>query len=68
MLECELFCGKQGIVWKPVASVMAIAGIELARDMLSVVVSFTAVCIWLRVMEQGYAAEEGKITHLMLEY
>jgi len=49
-------------------SVMAIVGIGLGSGMLSLVVSFTAVCIWLRVTEQGYAAEEGKITHLMPEY
>eukprot|EP01018_Ginkgo_biloba_P014918 Gb_00095 [translate_table: standard] len=49
-------------------SVLAIVGIGLGSGLLSLVVSFTAVCIWLRVTEQGLAAEEGKITQLMPEY
>ncbi|GLJ14427.1 hypothetical protein SUGI_0233210 [Cryptomeria japonica] len=49
-------------------SVLAIVGIGLGSGLLSLVVSFTAVCIWLRVTEQGMAAEEGKITQLMPEY
>ncbi|XP_068657131.1 receptor-like protein 44 [Aristolochia californica] len=49
-------------------SVMAIVGIGLGSGLLSLLVSFTAVCIWLRVTEQGIAVEEGKITQLMPDY
>lgn len=49
-------------------SVMAIVGIGLGSGFLSLVLSFTAVCIWLRVAEEKMAAEEGKITQLMPEY
>ncbi|XP_043708167.1 receptor-like protein 44 [Telopea speciosissima] len=49
-------------------SVMAIVGIGLGSGLLSLVLSFTAVCIWLRVTEQGMAAEEGKISQLMPDY
>ncbi|KAG6551375.1 hypothetical protein Mapa_007021 [Marchantia paleacea] len=48
-------------------SVLAIVGIGLGSGMLSLIVSFTAVCIWLRVTEQRGAAEEGKISQLMPE-
>lgn len=48
-------------------SVMAIVGIGLASGLVSLVVSSLAVCLWLRVTEQGYAAQEGKISHLMSE-
>ncbi|KAF3780101.1 Inactive LRR receptor-like serine/threonine-protein kinase [Nymphaea thermarum] len=46
-------------------SVIAIVGIGLGSGLLSLVISFTAVCIWLRVTEQGIAAEEGKAGQLM---
>ncbi|XP_052196155.1 receptor-like protein 44 [Diospyros lotus] len=49
-------------------SVLAIVGIGLGSGFLSLVLSFTAVCIWLRVTEQKMAAEEGKISQLMPEY
>ncbi|XP_010273650.1 PREDICTED: inactive LRR receptor-like serine/threonine-protein kinase BIR2 [Nelumbo nucifera] len=49
-------------------SVMAIVGIGLGSGFLSLVLSFTAVCIWLRVTEQGIAGEEGKISQLMPDY
>ncbi|THU63594.1 hypothetical protein C4D60_Mb01t17460 [Musa balbisiana] len=51
-------------------SVLAIVGIGLGSGLLSLVLSFTAVCIWLRVTEQAamMAADEGKISHLMPEY
>ncbi|XP_042497933.1 receptor-like protein 44 [Macadamia integrifolia] len=49
-------------------SVMAIVGIGLGSGLVSLVLSFTAVCIWLRVTEQGMAAEEGKISQLMPDY
>lgn len=50
-------------------SVMAIVGIGLGSGLLSLVVSFTVVCIWLKVSEQKMAAaEEGKISHHMPDY
>ncbi|KAL2906492.1 Receptor-like protein 44 [Bienertia sinuspersici] len=50
-------------------SVMAIVGIGLGSGFLSLIVSFTVVCIWLKVSEQKLAAaEEGKISHLMPDY
>ncbi|XP_058069687.1 receptor-like protein 44 [Magnolia sinica] len=50
-------------------SVMAIVGIGLGSGFLSLVLSFTAVCIWLRVTEERMAAaEEGKISQLMPDY
>ncbi|XP_077233479.1 receptor-like protein 44 [Tasmannia lanceolata] len=49
-------------------SVVAIVGIGLGSGLLSLVLSFTAVCVWLRVTEQGMAGEEGKITQLMPDY
>ncbi|GMH06338.1 hypothetical protein Nepgr_008178 [Nepenthes gracilis] len=49
-------------------SVLAIVGIGLGSGLLSLVVSFTAVCIWLRISEQKMAAEEGKISQLMPDY
>lgn len=50
-------------------SVMSIVGIGLGSGLLSLVLSFTAVCVWLKVSEQKMAAdEEGKISQLMPEY
>ncbi|XP_021717979.1 leucine-rich repeat protein 1-like [Chenopodium quinoa] len=50
-------------------SVMAIVGIGLGSGLLSLIVSFTVVCIWLKVSEQKMAAaEEGKISHHMPDY
>lgn len=49
-------------------SVLAIVGIGLGSGFLSLVLSFTAVCIWLRVSEQKLDAEEGKISQLMPDY
>ncbi|KAL5707177.1 Receptor-like protein 57 [Ranunculus cassubicifolius] len=46
-------------------SITAIVGIGLGSGLLSLVLSFTAVCVWLRVTEQGLSAEEGKISQLM---
>ncbi|XP_002984543.2 leucine-rich repeat receptor protein kinase EMS1 [Selaginella moellendorffii] len=48
-------------------SILGIVGIGLGSGMLSLIVSFTAVCIWLRLSEQRLAAEEGKISQLMPE-
>lgn len=43
-------------------SVVAIVGIGLGSGLLSLALSFTAVCVWLRATEQKTAAEqEGKI-------
>lgn len=49
-------------------SVMAIVGIGLGSGFLSLVLSFTAVCIWLRVTEDRMASEEGKISQFMPDY
>ncbi|XP_024379911.1 receptor-like protein 44 [Physcomitrium patens] len=49
-------------------SILAIVGIGLGSGFLSLIVSFTAVCVWLRVTEQRLAAEEGKISQLVPEY
>ncbi|KAJ7552090.1 hypothetical protein O6H91_06G041600 [Diphasiastrum complanatum] len=48
-------------------SVLAIVGIGLGSGLISLFISFTAVCIWLRVSEQRLAADEGKISQLMPE-
>lgn len=47
---------------------IAIVGIGLGSGFLSLVLSFTAVCIWLRVTEERMANEEGKISQLMPDY
>ncbi|KAG0464554.1 hypothetical protein HPP92_020183 [Vanilla planifolia] len=56
-------------------SVLAIVGIGLGSGMLSLVLSFTAVCIWLKISEQNAATasgimngEDGKISHHMPDY
>ena len=49
-------------------SVLAIVGIGLGSGLLSLVLSFTAVCVWLKISEQKMAAEEGKISQLMSDY
>ncbi|XP_076905644.1 receptor-like protein 44 [Bidens hawaiensis] len=50
-------------------SVVAIVGIGLGSGLLSLMLSFTVVCVWLRVTDQKMAAEqEGKISHLMPDY
>ncbi|KAF5769613.1 putative non-specific serine/threonine protein kinase [Helianthus annuus] len=50
-------------------SVVAIVGIGLGSGLVSLMLSFTVVCVWLRVTDQKMAAEqEGKITQLMPEY
>ena len=48
-------------------SVLTIVGIGLASGLISLIVSFSAVCLWLRVREQGFVAQEGKISQLMSE-
>lgn len=51
-------------------SILAIVGIGLGSGLLSLVLSFTAVCIWLRVTDRKTASaeQEGKITQLMPDY
>lgn len=50
-------------------SVMAIVLIGLGSGLLSLIVSFTVVCVWLKVSEQKMAtAEEGKISQFMPDY
>lgn len=49
-------------------SVMAIVGIGLGSGFASLVLSFTGVCIWLKVTERKMALEEGKISQLMPDY
>ncbi|KAH0450998.1 hypothetical protein IEQ34_021690 [Dendrobium chrysotoxum] len=56
-------------------SVLAIVGIGLGSGMISLVLSFTAVCIWLRITEQNSATaggvmndDDGKISHAMPDY
>ncbi|KAJ4962650.1 hypothetical protein NE237_022589 [Protea cynaroides] len=74
-LNATSFDGNKDLYGYPLApsknrglSVMAIVGIGLGSGLLSLVLSFTAVCIWLRVTEQGMAGEEGKISQLMPDY
>ncbi|PRQ48273.1 putative transferase [Rosa chinensis] len=49
-------------------SVLAIVGIGLGSGLASLVLSFTGVCIWLKITERKMALEEGKITQLMPDY
>ncbi|KAB5547485.1 hypothetical protein DKX38_010891 [Salix brachista] len=49
-------------------SVLAIVGIGLGSGFASLVLSFTGVCIWLKVTEQKTALEDGKISQLMPDY
>lgn len=69
------FEGNSGLYGYPIPepkshnlSILAIVGIGLGSGFLSLILSFTAVCIWLRVTEQRLAAEEGKISQLVPEY
>lgn len=49
-------------------SVLAIVGIGLGSGFASLVLSFTGVCIWLKITEQKMALDEGKISQLMPDY
>lgn len=49
-------------------SILAIVGIGLGSGLASLVLSFTGVCIWLKVTDRKMAQEEGKISHLMPDY
>jgi len=70
------FQGNKGLYGYPLEpyknkglSVMVIVLIGLGSGLLSLIVSFTVVCVWLKVSEQKMAAvEEGKISQLMPDY
>ncbi|CAI9111231.1 OLC1v1011405C1 [Oldenlandia corymbosa var. corymbosa] len=49
-------------------SVLSIVGIGLGSGLLSLVLSFTAVCVWLKISEHKMTAEEGKERQLMPDY
>lgn len=51
-------------------SVLAIVGIGLGSGLLSLVLSFSAVCLWLRATDRTATmpGEEGKISHVMPDY
>nr|XP_043631326.1 receptor-like protein 44 [Erigeron canadensis] len=50
-------------------SIVVIVGIGLGSGLLSLVLSFTVVCVWLRISDQKLAAQqEGKISQSMPEY
>lgn len=49
-------------------SVLAIVGIGLGSGLASLVLSFTGVCIWLKITERKMALDEGKISQLMPDY
>ncbi|XP_044492365.1 receptor-like protein 44 [Mangifera indica] len=49
-------------------SILAIVGIGLGTGFASLVLSFTGVCIWLKITEQKMVLEEGKISQLMPDY
>ncbi|KAG4175859.1 hypothetical protein ERO13_A11G211900v2 [Gossypium hirsutum] len=49
-------------------SVLAIVGIGLGSGLASLVLSFTGVCIWLKIRDEKMAAEEGKMSHPMPDY
>lgn len=49
-------------------SVLAIVGIGLGSGLVSLLLSFTAVCIWLKVTEHKMVSDEGKISQLMPDY
>ncbi|GAV91574.1 LRR_4 domain-containing protein [Cephalotus follicularis] len=49
-------------------SVLAIVGIGLGSGFASLLISFTGVCIWLKITEQKMTLDEGKISQLMPDY
>ncbi|KAL3525570.1 hypothetical protein ACH5RR_013942 [Cinchona calisaya] len=49
-------------------SVLSIVGIGLGSGLVSLVLSFTAVCVWLKISEHKMAAEESKISQFMPDY
>ncbi|KAJ1289235.1 hypothetical protein BS78_02G148700 [Paspalum vaginatum] len=73
------FVGNKGLYGYPLPprrtrglSVLAIVGIGLGSGLLSLVLSFSAVCLWLRATDRTASAttpgDEGKISHLMPDY
>uniref|UniRef100_A0ACD5YHC7 Uncharacterized protein n=1 Tax=Avena sativa TaxID=4498 RepID=A0ACD5YHC7_AVESA len=71
------FAGNKDLYGYPLApmrghglSVLTIVGIGLGSGLLSLVLSFSAVCIWLRSTDRTATApgEEGKISHVMPAY
>ncbi|CAA0839701.1 receptor like protein 44 [Striga hermonthica] len=69
------FGGNKGLYGYPLPpmknrglSVMAIVGIGLGSGLISLVLSFTAVCVWLRFSEKKSENEEGKIGGFMPDY
>ncbi|CAH8376707.1 unnamed protein product [Eruca vesicaria subsp. sativa] len=71
------FVGNRGLYGYPLQgmgkskglSVMAIVGIGLGSGVASLVVSFSGVCVWLRITEKKMAEEEeGKISQSMPDY
>ncbi|KAL9158333.1 hypothetical protein ABFS82_08G061200 [Erythranthe guttata] len=68
--------GNKGLYGYPLApmknnkglSVLAIVGIGLGSGFVSLVISFAAVCVWLRLTEQKLDDDEGKISQLMPDY
>ena len=71
------FAGNKGLYGYPLPplrtrglSVLAIVGIGLGSGLLSLVLSFSAVCLWLRVTNRTATTpgEEGKISQLMPDY
>lgn len=69
------YAGNKGLYGYPLPpmksnglSILAIVGIGLGSGLLSLVLSFTAVCMWLKVTEKKSDNDEGKISHLMPDY
>ncbi|KAI7747382.1 hypothetical protein M8C21_002303 [Ambrosia artemisiifolia] len=70
------FKGNKGLYGYPLGpmrnkglSVLAIVAIGLGSGLLSLVLSFTVVCVWLRSMERKRAKEEeGKVQNMMPDY
>ncbi|KAE8707672.1 Receptor like protein 44 isoform 2 [Hibiscus syriacus] len=69
------FQGNKGLYGYPLPpmkskglSVLAIVGIGLGSGLASLVLSFTGVCIWLKITEEKTADEEGKMSQFMPDY
>ncbi|KAG7565075.1 Leucine-rich repeat [Arabidopsis suecica] len=71
------FIGNKGLYGYPLQemmmkskglSVMAIVGIGLGSGIASLMISFTGVCLWLRITEKKIVEEEGKISQSMPDY
>ncbi|KAL9245855.1 hypothetical protein vseg_019457 [Gypsophila vaccaria] len=75
--NASVFEGNKGLFGYPLGperrpvglTTMAIVGIGLGSGLLSLVVSFGVVCVWLKVSEhKSAAAQEAKISQLMPDY